>query len=32
MNLSVTPETVLYEGMSMLVLGERKAMKRCFKI
>jgi trk system potassium uptake protein TrkA len=32
MNLSVTPETALNETMTMLVLGERKAMQRCFKI
>ncbi len=32
MNLSVTPETILNESMTMLVLGERKAMQRCFKI
>ena len=30
-NLSVTPETVLYEDMTMLVLGERKSMQKCFK-
>ncbi len=32
MNLSVTPETVLNESMTMLVLGERRAMQKCFKI
>lgn len=32
MNLSITPETVLYESMTMLVLGERKPMQKCFKI
>lgn len=32
MNLSVTPETILNESMTMLVLGDRKAMQRCFKI
>ena len=32
MNLSVTPDTSLDEQMTMLVLGERRAMRRCFKI
>lgn len=32
MNLTVTPETVLKEGMTMLVLGERGPMQKCFKI
>ncbi len=32
MNLSVIPETVLSERMTMLVLGERRAMQKCFKI
>ena len=32
MNLSVTPETVLSECRTMLVLGERRAMQKCFKI
>ena len=32
MDLSVTSETIFCEGMTMLVLGERKAMQKCFKI
>ena len=32
MNLSITPETVMSENVTMLVLGERKAMQKCFKI
>lgn len=32
MNLSVTPDTVLSENQTMLVLGDRKAMQKCFKI
>lgn len=32
MNLSVTPETVLDEHKTMLVLGDRKALQKCFKI
>ncbi len=32
MNLSVTPETVLNEHKTMLVLGDRKALQKCFKI
>ncbi len=32
MNLSVTPETFLYGTMTMLVLGERRSMQKCFKI
>ena len=32
MNLSVTPETVLGEGMTMLVLGARRSIQKCFKI
>ena len=32
MNLSVTPETMLNENRTMLVLGERKSMQRCFKL
>ncbi len=31
MSLPVTPNTVLSEGMTMLVLGERKSMQKCFK-
>jgi len=30
MNLSVTPETVLTGTKTMLVLGELKAVRRCF--
>ena len=32
MNLSVTPETILYGDMTMLVLGSRRAMQKCFKL
>ncbi len=32
MNLYITPEIVLSESMTMLVLGERKAIQKCFKI
>ena len=32
MILSVTPETMLKNGITMLVLGEYKAMQRCFHI
>ena len=32
MNLSVTPETVLSNNMTMLVLGEKRAIQRCFRI
>ncbi len=32
MNLSITPETVLGESMTMFVLGARKSMQKCFKI
>lgn len=32
MNLSITSETLLDENGSMLVLGERKSVQRCFKI
>ena len=32
MNLSVIPETVLNSGMTMLVLGEWKAIRKCFHI
>ena len=31
-NLSITPETVLCESQTMLVLGEQKALQKCFKI
>lgn len=32
MNLSVTPETVLHSNDTMLVLGEQKAIRKCFHI
>ena len=32
MNLSVTPETVLDSGRTLLVLGEQKAIRKCFRI
>lgn len=32
MDLAVTPDTVLEEDMSMLVLGEYKALQKCFHI
>ena len=32
MNLSVTPETVLSSGKSLLVLGERRAIQKCFRM
>jgi len=32
MDLTVTPEMILREGVTMLVLGERKSMQKCFKI
>ena len=32
MNLSVTPETVLSNNMTILVLGEKRAIQRCFRI
>ena len=32
MDLSVTPETVLDDGSSMLVLGEWKAIRKCFRL
>lgn len=32
MNLSVTPETVLSGSNTMLVLGERRAIRKCFRI
>ncbi|MBQ1316989.1 MAG: TrkA family potassium uptake protein [Lachnospiraceae bacterium] len=31
-DLTVTPENVLKEGMTMLVLGERKAIRKCFRM
>lgn len=32
MNMSVTPDTVLTDGVTMLVLGEYKAIQKCFHI
>ena len=32
MDLSVTPETVLTDRKTMLVLGEKKAIQKCFRI
>ena len=32
MNLTVTPDTMLTENRTMLVLGERRAIRRCFRI
>ena len=32
MNLSVTPDTLLANGCSMLVLGDHKALHKCFRI
>ena len=32
MNLTVTPDTMLTENRTMLVLGERRAIQRCFRI
>ena len=32
MNLTVTPETVLTGSKTMLVLGERRAIQRCFRM
>ena len=32
MNLSVTPETVLDSNKTMLVLGEKKSIQKCFHI
>ena len=32
MNLTVTPETVLSGNKTMLVLGDKKAIQRCFRI
>ena len=32
MNLSVTPDTLLTSSKTMLVLGERKDIKKCFRI
>lgn len=32
MNLTVLPDTVLYEGKTLLVLGEYKAIQKCFHL
>ena len=32
MDLSVTPETVLNRSQTLLVLGERKALRKCFRL
>ena len=32
MNLSVTPETVLTRNKTLLVLGEKKSIRKCFHI
>ena len=32
MDLSVTPETMLTSDMTLLVLGEKKAIRKCFRI
>jgi hypothetical protein len=32
MELSVTPETVLSSTKTLLVLGERRAIQKCFRI
>ena len=32
MNVAVTPETILTEGKTMLVLGEYKSLQKCFHI
>lgn len=32
MNLTLTPECVFYEGQTLLVLGEHKAIQKCFHI
>ena len=32
MDLSVTPDTVLTSNMTMLILGERRAIQKCFRI
>ena len=32
MNLAVTSETILNENVTMLVLGDRRSMQKCFKI
>ena len=32
MNMNVTPDTVLTQNVTMLVLGEYKALQKCFHI
>ena len=32
MRLSITPDTVLRDGQTMLVLGEQKAIQKCFRM
>lgn len=32
MNISVTPDVVLTEDMSLLVLGEYKSLRKCFNL
>lgn len=32
MNMAITPDTVLYDDITLLVLGEYKSMQKCFKI
>lgn len=32
MNVAVTPETILTEDKTMLVLGEYKSLQKCFHI
>ena len=32
MNVSVSPDTVLTEDITLLVLGEYKALQKCFHI
>ncbi len=32
MNLSIMPDMILNENMTLLVVGERKSMQKCFKI
>lgn len=31
-NFAITPETIMSQTMTMLVLGDRKSMQKCFKI
>lgn len=32
MNMAITPDTILYGNITMLVLGEYRALQKCFKI